>query len=70
MSTSTLLFYIFFGSLAFAYIVYGKKQKNILALIAGAGMAAVPYFSLELWVMVLLSVLLALLPFVKNLRGA
>ena len=69
MSTSALLFYIFFGSLAFAYIVYGKKQKNVLALVAGAGMAVAPYFSLELWVMVLLSVLLALLPFVKHLRG-
>jgi len=63
MSTSTLLIYIFFGSTALAYMVYGKSQRKAVALLSGIALALLPYFGLELWLMVLLSFLMMALPF-------
>jgi hypothetical protein len=63
MSTSTVLIYIFFGSAAMAYMIYGKTQRKAIALLSGIGLAVLPYFSLEMWLMVLLSLLLMVLPF-------
>jgi len=63
MSTSTLLLYIFFGSAALAYMIYGKSQRNAMALLAGIGLAVLPYFGLELWLMTLLSLVIMALPF-------
>ncbi|KYJ85930.1 hypothetical protein [Sulfurovum riftiae] len=67
MSTSTILIYIFFGSAALAYITYGKTQRKVIALFSGIGLAIVPYFGLEMWLMVLVSLLLMTLPFVIRL---
>ena len=63
MSTSTLLIYIFFGSAALAYIMYGKSQRKAVALLSGIGLAVLPYFGLDIWLMVLLSLLIMALPF-------
>ena len=63
MSTSTLLIYIFFGSVALAYMTYGKSQRKAIALFSGIGLAVLPYFSLEIWLMVFLSLLMMALPF-------
>ena len=63
MSTSTLLIYIFFGSAALAYIMYGKSQKRAIALLSGITLAVIPYFGLDMWIMVLLSLLMMALPF-------
>ena len=63
MSTSTLLIYIFFGSVALAYITYGKSQRNAISLLSGIGLAVLPYFGLDMWRMVLLSLLMMALPF-------
>ncbi len=63
MSTSTLLIYIFFGSVALSYMMYGKSQRKAIALLSGIGLAVLPYFSLDLWLMVFLSLLMMALPF-------
>jgi len=63
MLTSALLLYIFFGSAALAYMVYGKSQRKAIALLAGIGLAVLPYFDLELWLMTLLSLAIMALPF-------
>jgi hypothetical protein len=63
MSTSTLLIYIFFGSAALAYIMYGKSQRKAVALLSGIGLAVLPYFGLDMWLMILLSLLMLSLPF-------
>ncbi|WP_295418678.1 hypothetical protein [Sulfurovum sp.] len=63
MSTSSLLLYIFLGVTALAYMTYGKSQRNAIALFCGIGLAALPYFNLDMWVIVLLSLLVMALPF-------
>ena len=63
MSTSTLLIYIFFGSVALSYMMYGKSQRKAIALLSGIGLAILPYFSLDIWFISLFSLLLMALPF-------
>ena len=64
MSTFAILFYIFTGALSISYLVFGKKQGNAIAFISGLGLGVVPYFGLEMWQMVVLSVVFMGLPFV------
>ena len=63
MSTSTILIYIFFGSAAMAYMIYGKTQRKAIALLSGIGLAVLPYLGMEIWLMALLSLLLMIIPF-------
>ena len=63
MTTETVLFYIFSGAIAMAYMIYGKKQRKAAALLCGLGLAVVPYFALQMWVMLLLSAVMVILPF-------
>ena len=46
MSTSTLLIYIFFGSVALSYMMYGKSQRKAIALLSGIGLAVLTLFQL------------------------
>ncbi|BAF71218.1 hypothetical protein [Sulfurovum sp. NBC37-1] len=63
MSTSSLLLYIFLGSAALAYMTYGKSQRKVVALFCGIGLAALPYFNMDMWIMISLSFLMMALPF-------
>ncbi len=63
MSTFTILFYIFTGALSLSYMIFGKKQGNAIAFVSSLGLGVVPYFSLEIWQMVLVAVVFMGLPF-------
>lgn len=63
MTTTSLLIYIILGSLGVSYLMYGKAQRKIVALISGLGLSVVPYFTMNLWLLVLLALLLIVLPF-------
>ena len=67
MSTFAILFYIFTGALSLSYMIFGKKQSNPIAFVSGLGLAVIPYFSLEMWQMVLLAVVFMGLPFVLKI---
>lgn len=64
MSTSTLLIYIFIGASSLSYLMYAKAQRNAIALASGIALMVIPYFSIEMWLMLLLSLLIMALPFV------
>ena len=64
MTTSVILVYILLGSISIAYMIYGKKQRKAVALLAGIGIAVLPYFGLNMWLTVLLSIVMMGLPFV------
>ena len=44
MNTSSLFWGLLFGSVGFAFFVYGRKQKVAVPLICGVGLMVVPYF--------------------------
>ena len=66
MSIFELLFYIFTGSLAISYMVYGKKQGKAIAFLSGLGLGIIPYFGLEMWQMIVTAVLLMGFPFLMK----
>ena len=63
MTTTSILIYIFLGSASLAYIMYGKTQRKAVALFSGIGLGIVPYFGLEMWQLLMVSVIMLLLPF-------
>jgi uncharacterized BrkB/YihY/UPF0761 family membrane protein len=66
MSTSALLLYIFLASASFAYIIYGKQQRDAAALLNGISLGALAYFDLPLWQMGVTTLLLLVLPFLLH----
>jgi len=63
MSTTSILIYIFLGSASLAYFMYGKAQRKAVALFSGIGLGIVPYFGLEIWQLLVVSVIMMALPF-------
>lgn len=63
MTTFAILFYIFTGAFSLSYMIFGKRQGNAIAFLSGLGLAVIPYFSLEMWQMVLLAIVFMGLPF-------
>lgn len=63
ISTSALFLGVLFGSIGMGYIVYGKKQRNGVALLSGIGLCAFPYFVPNVFLLILIAVVLMALPF-------
>jgi len=63
MTTTSILIYIFLGSASLAYFMYGKSQRKAMALFSGIGLGIVPYFGLEMWQLVVVSLIMMALPF-------
>ena len=63
MNASTLIWGVLFGSIGLGFFVYGKKQKTIVPIICGVGLMVFPYFISNLYILILLSIVLVVLPF-------
>lgn len=44
MSTTSLFLGILFGSIGFAFCVYGKRQSALVPLLCGVALMVFPYF--------------------------
>jgi hypothetical protein len=64
MDTTLLFTGLTFGSIGMGYFVYGRKQANLMAIIAGVGLCVFPYFINSVWMSIAIGVGLVLLPFV------
>ena len=67
MNTTLIFTGLIFGSIGMGYIVYGRKQANMMALLAGVGLCVFPYFTNSVWMSIAIGVGLVLLPFVIRL---
>jgi hypothetical protein len=63
-STAFFMIYIVSGSIGMAYLVYGKKQKNLLVLFAGLALCVYPYLVANPYLLIGIGVVLAALPFI------
>ena len=54
METSTLLWGLLFGSVGFAYFLYGKKHKTFIPFISGIALCGLPYITTNNYLLVLL----------------
>ena len=64
MDTTLLFTGLIFGSIGMGYMVYGRKQGNFMALLAGIGLCVFPYFTNNVWMSIAIGLGLVILPFV------
>ena len=62
-STAVLLWGLLFGAIGFGFFLYGKKQKAVVPLIAGIALCVVPYFIVNVYILVTVGVVLMAIPF-------
>jgi hypothetical protein len=58
-----ILALVVFGALGTGYFVYGKKQANGWAMLAGVGLCVFPYFVSDFFVQLAVGTVLLALPF-------
>ena len=63
MSTASLVWGMLFGAIGGGYLIYGHKQKQIVALACGLSMMVYTWFITNSWLIVLVSAVLMVLPF-------
>ncbi len=54
---------LLFGCIGMGYIMYGKKQRNAIALVAGVALCGFPYFISNILLMILVGAILMAIPF-------
>jgi len=52
-----------FGAIGFGFFLYGRKQKAVVPLIAGIVLCVVPYFSANVYMLVLVGLVLVAIPY-------
>jgi hypothetical protein len=52
-----------FGSIGLGFFVYGKKQKATIPLFSGVGLMIAPYFTSNVYILVLSGIVLIALPY-------
>jgi hypothetical protein len=62
-STAVLLWGLLFGSIGFGFFLYGRKQKAVVPIIAGIALCVVPYFIVNVYILVTVGVVLMAIPF-------
>lgn len=67
MSTALLLWGLVFSSIGFGFFMYGKKQKNMVALASGIALMIYPYFVSNTYLVVLIGIGLMAMPYFLNL---
>jgi len=61
--TATIMFGLLFGSIGLGYFIYGKKQRQGIALFSGIALCALPYIVSNLLLMIFIGIALMALPF-------
>ena len=61
---ATLMWGMLFGCIGMGYIMYGRKQQNGIALVAGIALCGFPYFIPNTILMVIVGAILAAIPFI------
>lgn len=64
MDTTLIFSGLLFGSIGLGYLVYGRKQRHGMALLAGVSLCVFPYFVNGVWLTIVIGLGLVLLPFV------
>ncbi len=63
VNTTTLFLGLIFGSIGMGYFIYGRKQKQGIALISGVALCALPYLVSDILFITLIGVGVMALPF-------
>ena len=63
MDSNTIIITIICSSLGMGYILYGKKQRRLMAILSGLGLCIMPYFGGNILVQIVISIVLIVLPY-------
>jgi hypothetical protein len=63
VDSASIIWGLIFGTVGFAYFVYGKKQARFVPLLCGIGLMAFPYFVANTVLLVIIGVLLSAIPY-------
>jgi hypothetical protein len=63
MSTASLVWGMLFGAIGGGYLIYGHRQKQIVALSCGLALMVYTWFITNSWLIVLIGAVLMVLPF-------
>lgn len=63
MSPSALFLAVVFGSLGFAYLLYGRRQRAVVPIVCGLLLLIIPYFVASAPLLLGIGCGLAMLPF-------
>ena len=61
--TSVLVWGMLFGSVGLGFFIYGRRQRNIVPLVAGIALMVVPYLVPNVYLLVAFGVALMALPY-------
>jgi hypothetical protein len=61
-SEGSLIWGVLFGAVGAGYALYGKRQRNPIALIAGIALMVFPYFVPGVWWMLIVGAILMIVP--------
>jgi hypothetical protein len=64
--TGIIILMVLFGPVGVAYFVYGRKQKQVPALIAGMLLIALPYLVKNFYAVLITGIVLAIFPFIAK----
>jgi ABC-type transport system involved in multi-copper enzyme maturation permease subunit len=67
MDTTLIFTGLIFGSIGMGYILYGRKQLNMMALVSGVALCVFPYFISSVWITIAVGMGLVLMPFLIRL---
>jgi len=60
--TTRLIFSVFPGAIGLGYFIYGKRQAEIIPMLAGIGLCVFSYFTSNLILSILLAAALIIIP--------
>jgi len=52
-----------FGSIGFAFFIYGKKQNSLMPVLSGLGLMIFPYFISNIYMLILSGMIAISLPY-------
>ena len=61
--TTILMWGLLFGSIGMGYLMYGKSQRHMTALLSGIGLCALPYILTNAILLVVLGVVMMAVPY-------
>ena len=63
MNVADLLWGVLFGSIGFAYFIYGRRQGKMIPLVCGVVLMVYPYFMPNIAVLVIIGAIFVAVPY-------
>ena len=65
MNVTSLMLSLLFGTIGLGYVMFGKKAERLSPVLSGAALMVAPYFISNLILLIVVSLCLMAVPFVR-----